>query len=166
MVTKKYWIEKLGLLPHPEGGYYKEVYRSDGIIAQNCLPDTNNGQRNYATSIYFLLGHGDISAFHRLNSDELWYYHSGDPLNIYIIDKAGKLCIKKLGANIEEDEKLQIIIPAGSIFGAKVNLNENYTLMGCAVAPGFDFNDFELINRKTLLGLYPQYEEIIKMLTK
>lgn len=166
MVTKDYWIKKLNLLEHPEGGYFKEVYRSDGIISKNCLPDKYKDQRNYATSIYFLLGHGDISAFHRLTSDELWYYHSGESLSIYIIDQKGELSIKKLGFHIEEGEKLQIVIPAGSVFGAKVNSNENYTLMGCVVAPGFDFNDFELMERKNLLDMFPQHENIIKMLTK
>jgi predicted cupin superfamily sugar epimerase len=165
MVTKEYWIEKLKLLSHPEGGYYKEVYRSEGEIQADSLPNKYEGARNYATSIYFLLGHDDISSFHRLKSDELWYYHDGEPLHVYIIEN-GTLRIEKLGLNIDEGEQLQVIIPAGSIFGAKVISNKNFTLMGCAVAPGFDFKDFELLDRKTLLDLYPQHEEVIKMLTK
>lgn len=166
MVKKEYWIEKLNLLSHPEGGYYREVYRSEGVIPQNCLPQEYKGERNYATSIYFLLGHEDISSFHRLKSDELWYYHSGETLSIYIIDNSGSLSIKKLGPNIEEGDQFQVIIPAGSIFGAKINSGKNYTLMGCAVAPGFNFSDFELMANKTLHKIYPQHKEVINMLTK
>ncbi len=166
MVTKEYWIERLNLQQHPEGGYFREIYRSAGTISQNCLPDEYEGNRNYATSIYFLLGHEDISAFHRLASDEIWYYHSGEPLNIYILDKQGNIETRKLGPNPDEDEEFQVIIQAGSIFGAKVNSGKDYTLMGCVVAPGFDFVDFELMKCKELLELFPQHEEIIKLLTK
>ena len=107
----------------------------------------------------------DISKFHRLKSDELWYYHKGSPLTIYIIDNRGILNYYKLGLNIDGDEYPQFIVPKGSIFGAKINDLNSFSLIGCAVFPGFEFEDFELLERKCMLDEYPEYKKIIKELT-
>ncbi len=166
MKTAGYWIKKLGLLPHPEGGYYREIYSSEIVVKNNALPQIYDGDRRLSTSIYFLLCSGDISAFHQLKSDEIWYYHCGSSLKMTLINLKGEFITEKFGACIEKGEKPQVIIPAGTIFGAEVTGANSYTLLSCMVSPGFDFNDFKLFSRKELLDRYPEYDVIIKRLTK
>ena len=164
--TSQYFIEKLDLKTHPEGGYYKETYRADGTIPQVTLPGGYTGDRNYATSIYFLLDSNTFSAFHRIRSDELWHFHAGTALNLYIIDIKGKLTNIKVGANLENGEQLQAVIPANSWFAAKVIAPDSFTLVGCTVAPGFDFDDFELADRKELIHIFPEHQELISSFTR
>jgi len=164
--TAQYFIEKLDLNAHPEGGYYKETYRADGTIPQVTLPGGYTGDRSYATSIYFLLDSTTFSAFHRIRSDELWHFHAGTALNLYIIDIQGKLTTIKVGNNLDNNEQLQAVIPANSWFAAKVIADESFTLVGCTVAPGFDFDDFELANRDELSTMFPEHGTLIKDLTR
>ncbi|NEZ46229.1 cupin domain-containing protein [Clostridium niameyense] len=161
MTNAKYFIEKLDMIKHPEGGYYKESLISNEII------NVNNGkkQRRLWTSIYFLLQTGDVSHFHKLESDEMWYYHGGSSLTIYMIDMEGNLITKKLGLNIDKGEDPQVLVPKGFIFGSAMN-NEGYALVGCMVSPGFNFEDFKLFSREKLLKLYPEHSDIIFKLTK
>jgi uncharacterized protein len=164
MHSAEYWINHLGLEAHPEGGFYKETYRSDENISIAGLPDRFTGDRSFSTAIYFLLRSEDRSMFHRIKSDELWHFHAGGSLSIYVFDSYG-LSIMKLGGNVEAGESLQVVIPAGCWFGAKVNEPDNYVLAGCTVSPGFDFNDFELADRKNLLDDFPHHEDVVIMLT-
>lgn len=166
MNTADKLIKKLELLPHPEGGYYNEIYSSDIIVKNLSLPQTYEGDRKLSTSIYFLLRSGEVSSFHQLKSDEIWYYHCGSPLNIALISPDGELTTEKLGISSEKDEKPQIIIPAGTIFAAEVAGKYSYTLLSCMVSPGFDFKDFKLFSRGELLKRYPEYSVIIKKLTR
>lgn len=156
----KYWIENLDMISHPEGGYYKESYRSSVEFDPKGFP----GKRNYSTSIYFLLEDGNVSHFHRIKSDEIWYYHAGHPLTVFVIHPNGKLEEINIGPNIHKGEVLQAVVPAGCIFGS-TSLNE-YSLVGCMVSPGFDFQDFELFTTSQLTAIYPQHVELIKRLTK
>ena len=164
MYTADYFIEKLNMIAHPEGGFYKEIYMSEENITANELKVDFEGSRILWTSIYFLLRDGEVSNFHRLKSDEMWYYHSGSPLTIYIITPEGELITERLGLNIENGEKPQVLVPKDYIFGSAM-INEGYALVGCMVSPGFEFRDFELFKRNFLLEKYPQYEEIIIKLT-
>lgn len=148
-----HWIEALHMQKHPEGGYFSELYKSPVILS--------GLDRHLATSIYFLLADGEKSRFHRLKSDELWYYHAGGPIIIYLIDPAGNLQEIPLGTNVEAGESLQVVIPAGSIFGAKLKNPDGFSLVGCMVCPGFEYEDFELPGTEELLGTYPQYHDII-----
>jgi len=161
----KYWIEKLSLLKHPEGGYYKEVYRSEETILQSSLPFRFKGERCFSTSIYFLLESDDFSAFHRILSEEIWHFYKGCSLTLYVISEFGNLSLLQLGDNPDKGEQLQIIIPRNTWFAAKINANNSFTLLGCTVSPGFNFNDFELADRSNLLNEFPQHEEIIKKFT-
>jgi uncharacterized protein len=165
--TADAWIAALGLVPHPEGGYYRELYRSAGSIPAPALPPHyGNTQRSYATSIYFLLKSGEPSHYHRLGSDELWYYHTGAPLVLAVIDTAtGTLREHHLGCDIDAGQVLQCVIPAGCWFGAAVAEPDSYALISCVVAPGFDFADFELGGRQRLLDEFPQHAESIAALT-
>ncbi|MFD2613917.1 cupin domain-containing protein [Paenibacillus gansuensis] len=157
----EYWIKHLGLEAHPEGGYYKSTYRSPEQISDKELSVTFNGPRHLYTSIYFLLESGDVSHFHRLKSDELWYYHGGSGLTVHVIHEDGTYEEVKLGMDLEKGERPQFLVPKHSIFGSSVMEKDTFSLVGCMVSPGFDFQDFELFTQKELLALYPQHKEII-----
>jgi predicted cupin superfamily sugar epimerase len=157
------WIEKLSLEPHPEGGYYREVYRSDEQIPLAGLPGRFSGPRAFATSIYFLLPRGEVSRLHRLKSDELWYFFSGADIRVHMISEEGEYDSFVLGTG--KGGVLQSVVPWGRWFGASVEGAGEYSLAGCAVAPGFAFEDFEMGDRETLLQRYPRHREIIIRLT-
>lgn len=163
MNKAKYFIDKLGLIKHPEGGWFKEVYRSDEIITADALNDRFSSERSISTSIFFLLEKDEFSAFHKIKSDELWHFHAGSSLKLFMISPAGKLTEKKLGLNIERKERPQVIVPNGYYFAAKSN--GEFTLSGCTVAPGFDFEDFEMPSLDVLTNLFPAHAELIKLLT-
>ena len=162
----KFWIEKLQLKPHPEGGYFREVYRSEGIIPQLSLPLRYNGGRSYSTAIYYLLESGDFSSLHRLDSDEQWFHLDGSVLTIHSFDADGKYRKHLIGKDIEQGESLYAVVSHGCWFGAAVGKPNSFALVGCIVAPGFDFEDFELAKRDELVSKYPQYKEIIQKLTR
>jgi len=164
MNTADYFIKNLNMTPHPEGGFYKEIYASGENITSNDLKVDFEGSRILWTSIYFLLRDGEVSNFHRLKSDEMWYYHSGSPLTIYMISPEGELITEQLGLDIEHGEKPQILVPKNYIFGSAMN-HEGYALVGCMVSPGFEFRDFELFKRNELIAKYPQHQQIIHKLT-
>ncbi|HVD98437.1 MAG TPA: cupin domain-containing protein [Cytophagaceae bacterium] len=144
------WIEQLQLLPHPEGGYYKETYRCAELVSFARFED----KRTISTAIYFLLEGQNKSHLHRIKSDELWFFHEGDTLEIFCFSEKGIQCIK-LGKNIFEGEQLQAVIPAGIWFGARVKDGNGYALVSCTVAPGFDFRDFEMGRKEEMKRLYP-----------
>ncbi|MCI0453736.1 MAG: cupin domain-containing protein [Candidatus Dadabacteria bacterium] len=160
------WIDALQLIKHPEGGYYKETYRSKEVIKQEHLPKRFSGNRNFSTAIYFLLIGHDFSAFHRIKQDELWHFYEGSSLTIHIIDQSDKYLEIKIGRNIEDGEALQAVVKAGCLFGTTVNDKNSFSLVGCTVAPGFDFEDFETPSRNELLRKYPQHKKIVEMLTR
>lgn len=164
MKSSKTWIDRLGLIAHPEGGYFKEVYRSDEQIPATSLPERYGEKRTYATSIYFLLDKEQYSAWHKLQSDEIWHHNYGSSLYIHVIDPKGKYYKFTLGTDIEKDESPQLVIPRGHWFAAEVADKRSYTLISCTVAPGFEFDDFELADKNELANRYPEHEEIINRL--
>ena len=164
MQPAEYWIDHLNLQPHPEGGFYKETYRAREEISVGGLPSRFRGPRSISTAIYFLLRAQDRSLFHRIKSDELWHFHAGDTLNIYLLSHVG-LITHKLGTHMEQGDALQITIPANHWFGATVGESGSYTLSSCTVAPGFDFQDFEVADQMKLLQGFPAHKEIITRLT-
>jgi len=159
-------IEKIGLLPHPEGGFYKEIYRSQGIIPQQVLGENFSGNRNFCTSIYFLLMSDGFSAFHRIKQDEIWHFYDGSPLFIHVIEPNGNYMKHELGIDLDKGQAPQLVIPAGCWFASHVKEGNSYTLAGCTVAPGFDFDDFELAEREKLIDEFPRHSEIISQLTR
>jgi uncharacterized protein len=162
--SAEYWIKQLDLQPHPEGGFFKETYRSQGVISQQALDTKFSGNRNFSTAIYFLLRSKDRSLFHRIKSDELWHFYAGSSLTLFVLSPNG-LETHMLGCNPEKNESLQVVIPAGCWFGARVNEENSYVLSGCTVAPGFDFADFEFGKREVLLQQFPDHKNIIEQLT-
>jgi len=158
-------IEKLDLKPHPEGGYFKETYRSNEVILNNNLPIRFSGNRCFSTSIYFLLKSEDFSAFHKINQDEVWHFHEGSPIRIHQISPKGEYSSILLGNDIVNGQLFQHVVPANYWFGATVENKESYTLVGCTVAPGFEFDDFVLAQREELTQLFPKHSEIVTKLT-
>lgn len=163
--TADYYIEKLNLAAHVEGGAFKETYRAPVIIPKNALPQGFNGNRNASTAIYFLLKHGQFSAFHKIAADELWHFYDGNTLCIYEITTEGKLIKHLLGRDFDKGESLQIVISAGSWFASRCEVVGSFSLVGCTVAPGFDFDDFVLAEKQRLSALFPQYSKLIEELT-
>lgn len=158
-MTASDYINHLGLLPHPEGGFYKETYRSDVIIT-----NSSGNSRNLSTAIYYLLEGNDRSALHRIQSDEFWFFHAGNPLELVYIEHR-MLHTVTLGHDISKGELPQFKVDAGLWFGARVKSGIGFSLVSCTVAPGFDFNDFELADRVELLEAYPHLATAITAFT-
>jgi predicted cupin superfamily sugar epimerase len=165
MKDANFWIEGLGLEKHPEGGFYKETYRSGEILQSAGLPARFSGPRVFSTSIYFLLVGSEVSHLHRIKSDEIWHFHEGRTLIIHVIEPDGKHREIELGRDIERGEVLQGVVPAGCWFGGRMKDPDSYCLAGCTVSPGFDFEDFELADRDGSIHEYPHLREIIELLT-
>ena len=118
--TAQYWIDRLNLIPHPEGGYYRETYRSELSIAREALPPQFTGPRLVSTAIYFLLESNNFSAFHRLRSDELWHFYAGSPITVHVIEPEGSYSGIQLGADPDAGEVLQAVVKAGRWFASEV----------------------------------------------
>ena len=154
-------IQKYNLEPHPEGGWYKQTYKSNEQIAPEALPERFSARRAFSTAIYFLLERGNFSAFHRIKSDECWHFYAGEPLFIYIIEQTGELKIISLGNDHEKGQSFQYVVPANCWFASRPAPESEYCFVGCTVSPGFEFDDFELANATELSTIYPQHKPII-----
>lgn len=158
-------ISRLDLQPHPEGGFFRETYRAKQRIAAEGLAPVFPGPRQVSTAIYYLLTTGDRSRFHRIRSDEVWHFYRGDPLQVIELTEAGNIAVTELGSDIDAGQVLQHVVPAGRWFGACPAPGGAYSLVGCTVAPGFDFADFEMAERRALLAAYPTAHDWINRLT-
>lgn len=154
------FVARLSMHKHPEGGYYVETYRSKQKI------QTTLGERCAGTVIYFLLLRDFFSAFHRLRSDETWYFHAGSAAAVHCIDPNGVLNTITIGPNLQRGDVLQVHIPAGTWFAAEVIGSSDFILISCSVSPGFEFEDFELASRESLIELFPLHGELIQRLTR
>jgi predicted cupin superfamily sugar epimerase len=152
-------VKQLGLIPHPEGGFYSETYRSAGGYGH---PGEIQGFRSYSTAIYFLLTKGNFSALHRIKSDEVWHFYIGDPVHIHSISPNGEYRCTILGNDFLKGEIPQYVVPAGWWFGSESVGETGYSLVGCTVAPGFDFADFELAEKENLIAKFPQHKAFIE----
>ncbi|MFT5729354.1 MAG: putative cupin superfamily sugar epimerase [Desulforhopalus sp.] len=166
MKNADYWVDKLNLEKHPEGGFFKEIYRSGETIPHEALPERFSGERVFSTSIYYLLNKVDISMFHRIKQDEIWHFYEGSPLTIHCISSDGIISTSVLGRNIECGEAFQVVVKGGCYFAAETNNKDSFSLVGCTVAPGFDFADFEIPSRIDLINAFPGNEKLINLFTK
>jgi len=151
-------VQDLGLRPHPEGGYFSETYRSSQTVS------TLRGERQLMTSIFFLLTSENPSKFHRIQSDELWFFHEGSPMTVHVLDEDG-YHPHPLGPAGLTGHQPFLLVKAGQIFGSTVEEKNAYSLVSCVVAPGFDFRDFELFSKEELLAKWQEHKEIIERLT-
>jgi len=162
MYDANYFISHLNLEPHVEGGFYKEIYRSKYTVSP--IKSDSKEERPASTTIYYLLRSGDVSKFHRLKFDEIWYHHYGSPIIIHTIDKSGNHAEKNLGINVSKGETPQVLVPEDTYFGAEVKDMDSFSLVSCMVSPGFIYDDFELFTREQLTKIFPQHKDIISKL--
>ena len=165
MLSMNELIKILGLKPHPEGGYYKETYRSRGKIKGKCLGLKYSGERHYSTCIYFLMTSDNFSAFHRINQDEIWHFYDGASIRLHVISENGKHSDYIIGRDFAKGEVPQLVVTGGHWFAAEVMDQNSYALVGCTVSPGFNFEDFELADREQLISKFPEHEELITKFT-
>lgn len=145
-------VRRYRLEPHPEGGFFRETYRAAGTVAG----------RAYSTAIYYLLPAGAISRLHRIRCDEIWHFYLGGPMSVATLHEDGREDRTLLGPG----HALQHVVPAGAWFGAWPEPGTAYSLVGCTVAPGFEFADLEIAQRAPLLARYPHAHELIERLTR
>lgn len=159
-------IDRFNLLPHPEGGFYKETYRAAEKASKEGLPSRFRGDRSFSTAIYFLIPSNNFSAFHKIESDELWHFYAGGSLLVHVIHPNGLYELMQLGNDIEAGESFQAVVPAGAWFASEPAEGVEYSFVGCTVAPGFDFADFILAKSADLMQLFPQHSAIINRLCR
>jgi hypothetical protein len=160
------YVRALQLQAHPEGGFYRETYRSPLLMDVAQVDPGEFVQRSVSTGIYFLLEHGNFSAFHKIHSDEMWHFYAGQALEVLEISPAGELRCTRLGPDVLQGEVFQHVVPAHTWFASRVVAGGAFSLVGCTVAPGFDFADFCLADRAALVATFPQHRQTIHELTR
>jgi hypothetical protein len=162
-MTAQSIIERLGLEPHPERGYYRETYRAScGVRSPH-----HGGSRAASTAIYFLVtAREPVTFLHRLVSDEVFHLYDGGPLEILRLFPGGGWDVAALGMNLDAGERPQVVIPAGTWFGTALRADAPHCLVGCTVAPGFDFADFELADGPELEARYPDAADRIRRMSR
>ena len=159
-------IRRLNLQPHPkEGGFFRETYRAAEAILPSALATGYAGPRNHSTAIYYLLTPGTFSALHRLRSDEIFHFYLGGPVRMLQLAPGGAGREIVLGTNLERGEVPQVIVPRGVWQGSFLEPGSEFALLGCTVAPGFDYTDYEHGDRNQLIELYPDFRKLIERLT-
>ena len=156
----EHWVRVLGLAAHPEGGWFREVFRSPERVAREALPPRFTGARALATSILYLLGAGEHSRFHRLLADEMWSHHAGGAVHLHLLERGGARTL------IVGGDTPQVTVPHGAWFAAEPEPGAAFALAGCFVAPGFEFEDFELADRDALLAEFPQQRALVTRFTR
>ncbi|MGB3290285.1 MAG: cupin domain-containing protein [Burkholderiaceae bacterium] len=154
-------IRQFGLSPHPEGGHYAETYRSGERVVRGA----SGTQRSASTAIYYLLHDGAYSAWHRIASDEVWHFYAGHPLDVHVLMPDGEALTHRLGNALQSpDASFQAVVPAGCWFAAELADPASYAFVGCTVAPGFEFSEFELADADALLAAYPRHASLVQRL--
>lgn len=166
MLQKEDIIRQLNLTPHPEGGYYRQTYKSEEKITINTSEEEDNKSRSYSTCIYFLLTSYNFSAFHRIKQDEIWHFYDGSPIRLHTISKEGIYKSHIIGKDLLKGETPQLVVKGGDWFASEVIDDNSFSLTGCTVAPGFDFDDFELMERSKGIKRFPTHKDIITQLTR
>lgn len=156
------WIDKLQLTPHPEGGRYREVHRCSETIPAEGLPERFSGPRSFSTAIYYMLQGSEFSAWHRIRQDEVWHFYDGAGVVLHEISPNGAYRASELGRDPQRDVAPMTVIKAGWLFAAALVERRDFALVGCTVAPGFDFADFQMPTQQELLNQFPQHAKIIR----
>lgn len=159
------WIGALGLVPHPEGGFFRETWRAPEAVGQEGLPPRFPGPRALGTAIIYLLRAGDHSRLHRLHADEVWHLYDGGPLHLHVLEPGAGYRRLALGRDIVRGESPQCVVPHGAWFGAEPAEGVAFVLAGCTVTPGFEYEDFELGERTALLTAFPAHHALVERLT-
>lgn len=160
------YIQALQLQAHPEGGFFRETYRSKDVTDLGSADNTQVNRRHVSTGIYFLMEQGNFSAFHKIRSDEMWHFYAGQALEVFELSDTGELTCTRLGPDIFKGEVLQYVVGANTWFASRVAEGGAFSLVGCTVAPGFDFRDFCLADRQCLATAFPRHRQLILALTR
>lgn len=160
MSTAKDWIEKLDMVPHPEGGFYTRPFISNEKYIRHDIPGVSSSERKLWTSEYMLFEPDMIMTFHTLRSESVWYYHCGDPLKFFLISPEGELFVEHLGIDLENGNTPQIQIPKNYAIAIEASKND-FTLIGTMISPGFDIDDLKVYKREDLIGKHPYHKELI-----
>jgi predicted cupin superfamily sugar epimerase len=160
-----HWIGALALQPHPEGGFFRETWRSSEMLERGSLPGRFPGARATGTAIVYLLRAGDHSRLHRLRADEVWHLYDGGPLLLHVLEPGAGYRRLVLGRDVANGESLQCVVPHGAWFGAEPAAGAAFALAGCTVTPGFEYEDFELGERDALLAAFPAHHALVVRLT-
>jgi uncharacterized protein len=168
MPTAQEIIEALNLVPLPEeGGYYRETYRSNGpSLSARVLGVDAEGTRSINTAIYYLVKPESFSALHRIKTDEIFHFYAGSEVEMIQLDEAGNLTRITIGPDILKGHQPQVVVPKGVWQGLRLKDGGQWALMGTTVAPGFEFQDFEVGSRDLLLNQFPQHSEDISRFTR
>lgn len=157
-------IRRFDLQPHPEGGFFREIYRSQIVLDHPAAPAKS--PRNCSTLIYYLLSEPQFSAFHRVKwSDEIWHLYAGGPLELHLIDDQERYRVVTLTSPLADGEP-SAVVPAGWWQAARLPAGTPWAFGGCTVAPGFDFADFEMPQLEELVERFPQHEEVLRPLAR
>jgi hypothetical protein len=160
-------IERLGLQPHPmEGGFFRETYRSAHELPAAALPSGYPSARSISTAIYYLLSSCCFSEMHRLRTDEIFHFYLGSPVEMLLLAPDGNGRIVTLGSDVLRGQEVQAVVPAGVWQGSRLLPGGEYALLGCTVAPGFDYADYERGRRDVLCGQFPAFSDLIRALTR
>ena len=155
-------IERLNLLPHPEGGYYRRNWQSQlQAEAKDATGKSVHPIRSIGSSILYLLPSNEVCAWHRVACDEMWHYYNGSGLKMYLLNSFTGLSEHSLGMDIEKGQLPQLIIPRNTWFCGEVLDNEAYSFCGCTLWPSFSYADFELAEQHKLLDEFPAHKELI-----
>jgi hypothetical protein len=152
-------VRSLGLSPHPEGGWFRETYRSLERLPASALPSRFPGERSLATTILYLLAAGERSRFHRLRADESWWHHEGGAMLLHLLGPGGA---RRL---VVGPERPQVVVPHGTWFAAEPASGSGYSLVGCGTTPGFEYDDLELAERDALAAEFPSERELVARFT-
>lgn len=165
MTTASEIREMLSMQPHPEGGWFAEIYRSGNQLAAEALPAGYTGPRNVSTAIYYMLEGTAVSTLHRLRSDEIFHFYLGDPVEQLWLMPDGSHQTVHIGPDLRAGQRPQVVVPANVWQGARMRDGQGFALLGTTVAPGFDFADFEIGARHELLAGWPAATPLIHDLT-
>jgi predicted cupin superfamily sugar epimerase len=166
MTTAEDLIRLLQLQPHPkEGGYFRETYRATELLSVDSLPQHYGGPRSVGTAIYYLLTATTYSALHRLQSDEVFHFYLGSPVRMLQLFPDGNARTIVLGPDLHAGQQVQVVVPRGVWQGSLLEPDGDFALLGCTVAPGFDYADYEGGRRDELIAQYPQVADLICRLT-
>ncbi|MDE0837458.1 MAG: cupin domain-containing protein [Kiritimatiellae bacterium] len=166
MNTAEAWIKHLNLVEHPEGGFFHENYRSDESIPKSALPSRYRFDHAFGTAIYYMLAGNDFSAFHRVASDEIWHFYDGTSILLHMLNPDWGYRSQQVGVRPEDGAVPQLVVPKGTWMAAELVDKTSFCLVGCTVAPGFDFSDFEMARPDKLVAQFPEREAVIHRLTR
>jgi hypothetical protein len=159
-------VEQLGLVPHPEGGHFREVFRSKLGVERPRAGSARGTRRSSGTLIYFLLAEDEFSAFHRVRgADEIWHLYAGGPLELHTINAAARHEVHLLTNDLARGAPAGVV-PADCLQAARLAPHAPWALCGCTVSPGFEFTDFEMPPAAELLATFPAHERIVRELTR